>query len=97
MPLSVLLASGERVALDALFIHAGQEQRSPLIQQLGCELAANRAAQRHSRQSTKIPGLYIAGDAAINVQSIAVAAAEGYIAAVAINRELREEQHPLDR
>ncbi|MGC4063925.1 MAG: NAD(P)/FAD-dependent oxidoreductase [Polyangiaceae bacterium] len=91
---AVHLESGERVLLDALFVHAGQEQRSPLIEGFGCELAPNQAARTEHRQRTRTPGLYIAGDAAVSVQSVAVAAAEGYIAAVTINRELRQEQFP---
>jgi thioredoxin reductase len=91
---AVHLDSGEVVPLDALFVHAGQEQRSPLIAGLGCELAPNQAARTEHRQRTRIPGLYIAGDAAVSVQSVAVAAAEGYIAAVSINRELRQEEFP---
>jgi thioredoxin reductase len=91
---AVHLMSGEAVPLDALFIHAGQEQRSPLIEGLGCELAPNRAALTGHRQRTRVDGLYIAGDAAVSVQSIAVAAAEGYVAAVSINRELRQDEFP---
>jgi pyruvate/2-oxoglutarate dehydrogenase complex dihydrolipoamide dehydrogenase (E3) component len=38
-----------------------------------------------------VPGLFVAGDAAGDVQFVIVAAAEGARAAVAINRELQDE------
>jgi hypothetical protein len=39
-----------------------------------------------------VPGLFVAGDAAGDVQFVIVAAAEGARAAVAINRELQDEE-----
>jgi thioredoxin reductase len=41
-----------------------------------------------------VPGLYVAGDLALDIQAVAVAVADGYRAACAINRELREEDFP---
>jgi thioredoxin reductase len=39
-----------------------------------------------------VPGLYVAGDAAGHVESIAIAVAEGYQAALGIQAELRRER-----
>lgn len=87
----VRLASGECVKVEALFLHHGQEPRSPLAEELGCAVEPNGAVRASADQRTNVPGLFVAGDVASGVQSIAVSAAEGYRAAIAINRELREE------
>jgi thioredoxin reductase len=42
-------------------------------------------------ERTAVPGLYVAGDASRNVQLVIIAAAEGAIAAFAINTELLNE------
>lgn len=87
----VRLISGELVPLDALFVHAGQEPRNILAAQLGCQLDARGTIEAGSKQQSDVPGLFIAGDLAADIQAVAVAVADGYRAAVAINRQLREE------
>ena len=87
----VRLSSGELVPLDALFVHAGQEPRNELAAQLGCCMSAAGTIDAGPKQRADVAGLFIAGDLAIDVQAVAVAVADGYRAAVAINRELRDE------
>jgi thioredoxin reductase len=58
---------------------------------LGCVSTEQARVEAHDRQSTDVPGLYVAGDAAHGVQFVAVAAAEGAKAANAINQALRRE------
>jgi thioredoxin reductase len=87
----VRLESGELVRLDALFVHAGQEPRNVLAAQLGCQLEARGMINAGSKQQSSVPGLFVAGDLAVDTQAVAVAVADGYRAAVAINKELREE------
>jgi thioredoxin reductase len=87
----VRLSTGRVVRLEALFIHAGQEPRNVLAAQLGCRLEAQGTIDAGPRQQSNVPGLFIAGDLAVDIQAVAVAVADGYRAAVAINRELREE------
>lgn len=82
---------GEPEACDALFFNTGQVQRSPLPEKLGCAFKDDGGVRTSDRQATDIPGLYLAGDADRDVQFVIVAAAEGATAAVAINRELQEE------
>jgi thioredoxin reductase len=84
----VRLASGDTVACEALFLSAGQHQRSPLVEQLGCPIVEGCAVRTHEHESTDIPGLYVAGDASENLQLAIVAAAEGAEAGFAINRAL---------
>jgi thioredoxin reductase len=85
------LASGDAVACEALFLSAGQHQRSPLVEQLGCPIVEGCAVRTHEHESTDIPGLYVAGDASENLQLAIVAAAEGAEAGFAINRALVRE------
>jgi thioredoxin reductase len=86
------LASGTLVPIDALFVHAGIDQRSPLADQLGCRVEEDQRAYHDAGQRTGVPGVFIAGDAASHVHAVSVASAAGYRAAVNINRELREER-----
>jgi thioredoxin reductase len=87
---AVEFASGPSLACDALFFNTGSAQRSPLAPMLGCEIAGELVAT-HGKQRTGVPGLFLAGDADSDVQFAIVAAAEGARAAVAINRELQDE------
>ena len=87
----VRLEAIECVPLDALFVHAGQESRSRLAEQLGCPTKADGRISVGAHQDTPVHGLYVAGDLSAPLQAIAVAVAEGYKAGVYIHRELREE------
>jgi thioredoxin reductase len=91
----VQLKDGVLVEVDALFLHAGQHQHSSLAQSLGCETVKSESIKTHARQRTNVPGLYVAGDAAAHLSSIALAVADGYEAAVAIHSELHRER--IDR
>jgi thioredoxin reductase len=87
----VVLASGEAVARDVLFFHAGKWQRSHLAERLGARVSAERGVATGELEDTDVPGLYVAGDASYDVLLAIVAAAEGAKAAFAINRELSHE------
>ena len=82
---------GPPLPCDAMFFNADQTQRSPLAETLGCGLGNKGAIETANKQRSGVPGLFIAGDADGDVQFAIVAAAEGAIAATAINRELQEE------
>lgn len=87
----VVFGDGTALACDAVFFNTGQLQRSGLPQILGCAFKEDGGVRTTDRQCTEIPGLYLAGDADKDVQFVVVAAAEGAVAAVAINRELQDE------
>lgn len=89
----VVFADGEAIERDVLFFHLGQKQRSQLAAQLGCKVSDEGGVQADPDCTTKIPGLFIAGDATRDVQQLIVAAAEGVKAAFAVNIELRNEDH----
>ncbi len=87
----VIFESGPPLECAALFFHTQQWQQSQLAAALGCGYTpAGHISTRH-RQRTRVPGLFLAGDADGDVQFAIVAAAEGATAAVAINRELQDE------
>lgn len=90
----LIFLSGEEVARAGLFFLSVIVQHSPLSAMLGCEVDAGGVISTGSLQSTSIPGLYLAGDAARSVKLAIVAAAEGAEAAFAINRDLRRADRP---
>lgn len=89
---SVELADGHSIECEAVFFNTSQAQRSHLPKLLGCEFKDDGGVRTTDRQCTDIKGLYVAGDADKEVQFVIVAAAEGATAAVAINRELQDEE-----
>ena len=89
---TVIFEDGTSVSRDALFFNTGQRQKSTLAEKLDCEFDANGGVRVDKRERTGVPGLFLAGDASKDVQFVINAAAQGAIAAVAINRELQEEE-----
>jgi thioredoxin reductase len=83
--------SGQPLLCDAIFFSASQGQRSGLALMLGCECDENGQIVSQGKKESGVPGLFVAGDADGDVQFAVVAAAEGAIAATAINQELHEE------
>jgi thioredoxin reductase len=88
---AVVLASGEAVPRRALFFTLGQEQRSQLAIDLGCEFNDKGTVRTGRYETTHLKGLFVAGDASRAVQWVVVAAAEGAEAAFAINTDLIKE------
>jgi thioredoxin reductase len=86
---AVMLASGESVACEAMFFAAGQSQQADFPRQLGCEVTYKGVVKTDHLGHTRVPGLYVVGDASRDVQFAIVAAAEGAKAAVAINKALQ--------
>jgi thioredoxin reductase len=85
----ILLADGTVVPCDAIFFSTGQHPQSDIPRQLGCELTRKGVVKTDHLGHTRVPGLYVAGDASRDVQFVVVAAAEGAKAAVAINKSLQ--------
>lgn len=87
------LANGETVRVAGMFFNTGRVQRCNLPAKLGCLLDEEGRVVHDRKQRTGVPGLFLAGDASMDVQFVIVAAAEGAKAGVAMNRYLQE----LDR
>jgi thioredoxin reductase len=88
----IIFEDGTSIARDALFFNTGQRQKSALAEQLGCEFNHKGGVIVDKRERTCVPGVFLAGDASKDVQFVIKAAAEGAVAAIAINRELQEER-----
>jgi thioredoxin reductase len=80
---------GSTIDCDALFFSSDQQQRSNLPDRLGCEHDDKGHVKTDKSQCTNIEGVFLAGDADGEVQFAIAAAAEGAIAAVAIDEWLR--------
>jgi thioredoxin reductase len=87
----VVFEEGDPLPRRALFFCSGQHQRSPLAAQLGARFNAKGTVETGSCEVTKVPGLYVAGDASKEAQFVVVAAAEGSEAGMAINKVLLKE------
>jgi thioredoxin reductase len=87
----IALAGGSMVARVALFLVAGQREQSDLAKKLGCEINAAGVVVADEHEVTRVPGVYVAGDASIGEQLVVVAAAQGAIAATKIHASLWEE------
>jgi thioredoxin reductase len=87
----VELADGGHIDAQGLFFNTSQRPQSPLAEQLGCPPVDDVHPRTTPKQKSDRQGLYLAGDVDGDTQLAIVAAAEGATAAVAINRELAEE------
>jgi thioredoxin reductase len=87
----IVFANGESLPVRGIFFSAGQKQGSELPQKLGCKFTEQGCVRTYDYEMTDVPGLYVAGDASRFVQFAIVAASEGALAAVAINKELMKE------
>ena len=90
----IVFARGEPAARSALFVVAGQRQRSPLAERLGCLFTEKGTVDTGTCEATNVPGLFVAGDASKEAQFVVVAAAEGTEAGMAIHRALMKEDLP---
>ena len=84
--------AGEAIEREALFFSTGQEQCCDLTAKLGCIFTHKGAVKTDLKGDTNVPGLYVAGDAARDVQFVIVAASEGAKTGVAINEALQAEE-----
>ena len=87
----VVFAGGDVLPRRALFFAGGQHQGSPLAERLGCRFTERGAVNTGQCEATNVPGLYVAGDASKEAQFVAVAAAEGTEAGMAIHKALLAE------
>jgi thioredoxin reductase len=93
----IIFAEGPPLMRRALFVCAGQHQRSDLALRLGCRFTSKGAVDTGSCEATNVPGLYVAGDSSKEAQFVVVGAAEGAEAAMAINKALLKEDQAQNR
>jgi len=84
--------NGEAVERTAMFFTTGCHQKSNLSKLLGCTRDEKGGVVTDPvTEETSVPGVYVAGDVSRDVLLVAVAAAEGAKAGVAINHALLKE------
>lgn len=83
-------ANGERLRCGALFFVSAAPQKSILPERLGCRLDESGGVSCDEHAATGVPGLFVAGNVRCGLHLAITAAAEGALAAVAINRALTE-------
>ncbi len=84
----VVFDGGPPLPRAALFIVAGQRQHSELARSLGCEINDQGVVVTDEHEISTVPGVYVAGNAAVGEQLIVVAVAQGVVAATAIHANL---------
>ncbi|RVU21060.1 NAD(P)/FAD-dependent oxidoreductase [Methylobacterium oryzihabitans] len=87
----VRFGDGDALACAAVFFTPAECVPSPLVARLGCDLTEKGTVPTSDYEKTNVPGLFVAGDASRRVQLAVVAAAEGAMAAFAVNTELLRE------
>jgi thioredoxin reductase len=86
---AAVLSSGERVELDAIFFTIGTEKSCDLAEQLGCaEVEGTACLVVNDFKETTVEGVYAIGDLVPGSQLVITSAADGAIAAIAINKSL---------
>jgi thioredoxin reductase len=95
---AIQFAKGDPLAVEGMFFSSGQQQSCELAHAMGCQFSHKGAVETNRWQESCVAGVYVAGDAARDVQLVIVAAAEGAKAGFAINTALqkREEGPRLD-
>lgn len=86
---AAVLATGEHVAVQRVFFTIHVERATTLAEELGCEVDSdhpNVIVDEH-RQTT-VEGVWAAGDLVAGAQLVITSAADGAIAAIAINKSL---------
>jgi thioredoxin reductase len=86
---AAVLSTGERVDVDALFFTIGSERSCDLAEQLGCALVEGTACLAvNDFKETSEEGVYAIGDLVPGAQLAITSAADGAIAAIALNKSL---------
>ena len=81
-------ANGERLHFDTLYPALGLVHASGLATALGAKAHADGQLEVDAHQQTCVPGLYAAGDVAVDLNQISVATGHAAIAATAIHNGL---------
>jgi thioredoxin reductase (NADPH) len=83
------LGRGRTARFDVAYTGLGIIPQTDLVRSLRPRLAADGRIETDAHQETSIPGLYAAGDVVTGLNQIAVAMAQGEIAATAIHNAAR--------
>lgn len=85
----VRLRSGRCVPIESVFFTLGMERAATLAEDLGCEIEEGKICLRTDMQCrTTVEGVWAAGDLVEGSHLVVKSAADGAIAAIAINKSL---------
>ena len=84
----VSLQNGQVLEFDTLYPALGLQHQCQLATALGARARENGQLEVDAHQQTSVDGLYVAGDVAVDLNQIAVAAGHAAIAATAIHNRL---------
>ena len=93
---AILFEEGRRLPRRHLFFDMPSHAQSELPRLLGCRMRRDGNVHCSAYEATDVPGVFIAGNIAGDVQLVVVAAAEGAKAAFGINRSLTREDFELN-
>jgi thioredoxin reductase len=93
---AIVFHGGRRLARRRLFFDLPSHAQSDLSRQLGCRIRRDGSVHCSGYEATDVPGVFIAGNIAGDVQLVIFAAAEGAKAAFGINRSLTREEFELN-
>ena len=86
---AAVLSTGERVPVQRLFFNIHVERSTTLAEDLGCEVDPKKPDVKvNEHRETTVEGVYAIGDLVSGSQLAITAAADGAIAAIAINKSL---------
>jgi thioredoxin reductase (NADPH) len=84
----VELSNGQTLSFDVMYPALGLVHASELAKSLGARIRANGQLEVNAHYETTVSGLYAAGDVAVDLNQINVAAGQAAIAATAIHNRL---------
>jgi thioredoxin reductase len=91
---AAVLSTGERVAVDALFFNIGCVRTCSLAEDIGCKVSDDLPnVMVDEYKQTSVEGIYAMGDLVPGSQLVITSAADGAIAAIAINKSLLPPGH----
>ena len=93
---AIVFQGGRRLPRRRLFFDLPSHAQSNLSRQLGCRIRRDGSVHCSGYEATDVPGVFVAGNIAGDVQLVIFAAAEGAKAAFGINRSLTREEFELN-
>jgi thioredoxin reductase len=93
---AIVFTGGHSLPRRRLFFSLPSHAQAELPRQLGCRLRRDGSVRCSGYEATDVPGVFIAGNLAGDVQLVIFAAAEGAKAAFGINKALTREQFELN-
>jgi thioredoxin reductase len=84
----IVFEHGRPEARDALFVRPRRTQPSAIAERLGIELDDQELIHADESGRTEVPGVYVAGDAAAPVRSVAIAIGSGSRVGIAMAADL---------